>query len=239
MRIHDGDLHHPDDKGPPRAGFFVFAPRRFKSAGKIEETPEQKELASIASEQYGIYESDFIPLENKAIDRVQNNEFDRSAALGSANLESSRAFAKAKGQVEAAQTNAGARPGSGRFNLSGANLAVDQGESSGLALGGANLNADNRKLAGLSALVNIGRGKSAEALTGLSGTANLAANQANVDASNAAANRGATLGAIGAGAGLAAASYGARANPATTAGSAATGKLNAGGTFTVNNYEGL
>ncbi len=239
MNRHDGDWYHPDDKGPPRAGFFMPACKRFKGGGKVKETPEQQELAAIAAEQYAIYEQDFIPLENKLIERVQDTGTERLLGLGAANLESSRAFGTAKNRLEATQTNSGARIGSGRFNLGAAEMALDQGQSAAASAVDVNQSVDDRKLAGLSALASIGRGQSSEALAGLSNVASQAASQASADAQYSAANRAAGLGALGSAAGFAAGSLGSRGGGATVAGGAKPGQLNAGGTFTVSPYEGL
>ena len=168
---------------------------------EVKETEEEKESARIAGEQYDRWKERFLPLESEMIADVKDTAPERRRALGLAGASTTRAFAEARPRVEAAQTAAGARPGSSRFNLGIAGLGRDEGSARGSSAVAANNAIDDQYYAGLNTLTSLGRGQQVGALSGLSDIANASTQQASFDAGQAAENRAGWASAIGTAAG--------------------------------------
>lgn len=174
-----------------------------KGGGTPGETPEERALARIAAEEYGRFESTFVPLENLLIGKVTDTETFRTQALGLTGADTNLAFDAADQEVEAGLTQRGARPGSGAFAEGLGDLSIDRGRALGTGLAKTNDRVYDREAAGLDALISMGRGQASGARLGLQDVAGLANRDAILDAEAAAQVRAGYAGALGAGAGLA------------------------------------
>lgn len=137
---------------------------------KVEETPEEKELAQIASERWERYKETFKPLENQYMAEVDD--------LGTQ---------QAQDQVTG-QAVSGVQQGVG-------DMAIDPNQgnpmgNTGAALGSARANAATQATTGLrgqhiqgmQGIVQMGQGQSADAIQGMSDIAGQAASEAAADA---------------------------------------------------------
>lgn len=156
---------------------------------EVKETADEKARAEIAQQQQDRWEEKFQPIENMLIADVKDTRPERRQALGTTTSDTTQAFGLARPKVEAQLTEAGARPGSSRFNLSVTGMGEDEGAARGLSSVGANNVVDDQYYAGLGTLSEMGRGQQAGALQGLSQIADISARQAQSDAAVSAANR--------------------------------------------------
>jgi hypothetical protein len=170
----------------------------------IPETPEEIALAQVASERWQDYQKRFVPVENKAINYVENTNLGPMAA-GMANLGTQEAFSQGEQQVTGNMESRGMRAGSPGFGMNLAGYNINRAESTGL--GGANAYglATTQKLGNLQNLVAMGQGQAGASLSGQSDVAGLASRQATIDAQASIAARGAMGEGIGTFAGM---SYG-------------------------------
>lgn len=182
---------------------------------RVEETPEERQLARIATERHQRYKELFRPVENEYIERVQGideGDADQAAGMVSAGLEHEGA---ARGdEVRQGLIETGAAPGSGRFNTaeSGVDQAVASGK--GLGIGRSRRRTENRRLAGIESAISIGQGEDAEAMSTISDVARETQQESIEDARIAANNRGANAQAFGSAAGLGLSMY--RGGPSAT-----------------------
>lgn len=170
--------------------------------GKVKDTADQKERASIGLAQEARWEDKFKPLEDELIANVRNPEPERRMALGDAASATTQQFGALKPKVEAGLTNSGAGLGSGRFNLAVSGMGIDEGTSRGAGAVNTNNAIDDNYYAGLNSLAQMGRGQQADAINGLSDLASMSGRQAANDAALAAGNRAAWQGAAGTAAGI-------------------------------------
>lgn len=178
-----------------------------KGGSQVQESSDTKELAKIASEMQADYDTRWKPIRNQLITDVKDAGPERNRALGVANLESKLAFAKAKPIAERNQTLAGARPGSGRFNASMADMAANEGGSTAGNLVDANQAIDDQRIAGLMSLAQMGRGEQGAAIRGLSDVASMSDRQAEIDANQSLQNSQAAQNTLGLAAGLGLGAY--------------------------------
>ena len=170
-----------------------------------QETPEERELATIATEEYARFEKVFKPLEDYLITELtgenQQRQF-REEALGITAADTNAAFDQVQDQAEAGFAARGARPGSGAFAGGEGDVALARGEALGTGLARTNTRVHDREAASLTSLIGLGRGQASNAQLGLGRIAALANRDAILDAEAAARAREGYAGAIGAGAGL-------------------------------------
>lgn len=176
--------------------------------GKVKETADEKERATIAADEQQRWAERFKPVEDKLIADTKDTAPERRRGLGYAASETTRAFGSARPKVEAGLTNSGARPGSARFNLGLTGMGEDEGTARGENAVGANNAVDDQYYAGLASLTQLGRGQQAGATAGLSDLASTSARQAQADAARSAENRAAGLQAAGTLTGTAAGRWG-------------------------------
>jgi len=187
----------------------------------VDATDKEKALASIAKKKYERYEEIFQPSEDAFISTVQSiDEGDADLAAGRAAASSQQAHSQASDEVESAQMQSGAAPGSGRFNESIGDVGRDQARSRGLGLGSARRSTTDRRLSGQQAISAIGQGQEAESLDTIADVARESNREAVEDARMSAANRATNAQAAGtvAGAGLSYADFGDTANPSGVGG---------------------
>lgn len=160
---------------------LLFRPIYMKSgSNRIEETAEQKELARIASERWGHYQSVFVPAENKLIDEMVNYDKDSrvNAVQGSAIADVQNASASAWGEERRALTSSGVDPTSGAFKSAISERAVNTARAESEVVNNATQGVQDQKVQGMKNVVAIGNGQAAEALQGFSAIANTSAQQA-------------------------------------------------------------
>ncbi|WP_070988488.1 hypothetical protein [Halofilum ochraceum] len=141
-----------------------------------EETPEQRELAKIGVERMRHYEDVIKPVENEFINLADSmGEGEAEMAAGMATADTAAQMQGQADQVEAAQAQSGAKPGSGRF-AAGVSGAQDAGARAGaLSEVSAREGSEDRSLSAMNDVVNIGLGKAGEGQQGLSQVAGRAA----------------------------------------------------------------
>lgn len=171
-------------------------------SNEVKETAAQKESARIGLAQQARWEDKFKPLENELIADVKDTGPERRMALGDAASATTRQFGLQKPKVEAALTNSGAAPGSGRFNTAVTGMGIDEGTARGSNQAGANQAINDNYYAGLNSLAQLGRGEQADAVQGLSHVAEMSGRQAESDAQVSAGNRAGWQSAAGTVAGL-------------------------------------
>lgn len=153
---------------------------------RVEETPHEKELARIAAEQFGRYQEVFQPVEDAFIEDVRSiDEGDEEIAAGMTAADTARSTDAATDEATAQAMGAGATPGSGRFNDAVTDTARAGAEAGGFGVAGARRGTEDRAVAGKMAAVNIGLGKKAEGIEGISDIARRAHEDAVDDARRA------------------------------------------------------
>lgn len=173
------------------------------------ETAEQREMADIAAESYDDWRERWLPLQQTFFEDTLDVAPRRPQALDSTATDYAQAFGQAQQGLEGRLHGSGAAPGSGRYAMGLAGFANDRAQAFGQGMADVDALIDDQYAQGLQALIDIGRGERAQALQGMSETADLAQGRALQDARNAFENRAALQGAIGSAAGMAAA-YGLR-----------------------------
>lgn len=162
-----------------------------------QETNYQRELGTIAGEQYEHYKQKFQPLQDYAIKQVtQNNAGMQRQAQGINTANYEQQFAKNAPQVTQ-QATLGTGLGSGRATLGVGGYNTNLGQSLGASSVGTGLTSQRQFATNLQSLINIGSGQSGSAITGLSDAADTSAKNAELDARAAAAARGAIGSAAG------------------------------------------
>lgn len=172
---------------------------------KVEPTIEEKELARIAEKKYARYEDTFQPAEDEFIDSVMSiDEGDADLAAGTTAAGSQQAFSQAAGKVADSQIEAGAAPGSGRFNSAVTAVGRDAATAKGGAIARSRRATTDRRLSGMEAISAIGQGQEAESLDTISDVAREAQadsiEDARISANNRATNAQAAGTLVGAGA---------------------------------------
>ncbi len=168
----------------------------------VPETPEEIELAQIASERWEDYKQKFIPVENQAISDV-TKEFDNPSEFGAnvANTSTQMAFSPVEASMARGLTTRGAGPGSGAFTGGIVGLNTDRAASSGLGQANAYGVQRTQNLQNMQSLINMGQGQAGSGLSGLGDAATLAQRNAFLDSRASAAARAALGQAAGAVAG--------------------------------------
>lgn len=175
---------------------------------EVKETPEEKELAGIAMEEWNAFQEDFVPLENQFISAVQMSpddvEYVRGEAVGTAGTEIDRGGEK----VEERALAQGMQPGSGRFKATLGDIAAARANAAGRADVNASLTADRLHQQGLSTALAVGRGQQSQAQLGLRQAASEAGQDAIIGAQNDQLRSESTAQAIGTAVGMGAREYG-------------------------------
>ena len=187
---------------------FRFARLYFKGGGgdnDIKDTEDQKALAEIAAQRWQQYQQNYIPVENRYMDKIRNFDspetMNRMTGIAATNTEN--AFSEALNNDIRRITAEGINPGSGTFksaitdNATAKNVAmVDNTSRTQQAV-------QDTKVQGMQNIVNLGSGLSTEAITGLGETAASSAYEAERQATRRYNNRSANRYAMGTAAGMA------------------------------------
>jgi len=146
---------------------------------------EAKALAEVAAKRFNRYQQIFVPLENAYIKDVMNvrsrGAYETVGGLASAEYAAN--FDAANRQFASEMAQQGVDPNSGVFIGNSASLRKAQAVRQGIGVAGAKVENTNRFYEGLSSIINMGQGQSAEAIGGMASIANLAEQRALDDAS--------------------------------------------------------
>lgn len=185
---------------------------------RVEETPEQRAVAQIASEQYEDYITRFVPVENQAIAQALDTEGRLQQLRGITNADFFQRFGEQQPQVMSNLAQRGLRADSGAFRSGLGGYLTDRSYALGQGLAGAELASQQDLATNAQRIVNLGQGQANQAAQGIVSAADAAQRQAIMDARSAAAARGALQQIVGTGIGLGLGAYGnaGRASPMGT-----------------------
>jgi len=155
-------------------------------APEVEETEAERALAEVSAKQWQDYKTDFVPLENQYMKRVDDIN-------GSANMQNMEASGIAgvneqvsgsNGKMERSMFAGGIDPTAGKFKTKSAALNSAIRKTAENAGSNARFSAENAHIQGVSNIVSMGNGQEAVALNSMSGLARNATNEAIGDARN-------------------------------------------------------
>jgi hypothetical protein len=159
----------------------------------IEETPQQRAMTEFAVNQMADWKQRWLPLQKNLAKQITSmgarGSKEREQATGRAAGDVEATFARGGGAVSRALTNAGAGPGSSKFNLATVGQGDDKAKSRGLGVTVADQQIDDAYIAGLQSLTRIGRGEKAQVADSLGTMAASSARQASADAEMSAMER--------------------------------------------------
>jgi hypothetical protein len=154
--------------------------------GRVQETAQQRAQAQHAMDLMQDYKQRWLPVQQNLAQHIQQmgapGSVARRAAAGRASTDTAIQFDKAQGAVEKSLTNAGAAPGSAKFNLGVTGVGQDKAASTGLGAVMADQHVDDAYTAGLSAIMATGRGERIQVGNALADQAQASGRQAAADA---------------------------------------------------------
>lgn len=151
----------------------------------IDETPQERELARVMTEQYGFAQEQVIPMIEDYKTRSKASSADYDRAEGAAGGAAGSAFDEARTNVETSNRNRGAAPTSGSALTTAADLSAREGTSrAGRGVDAVN-ETTQREYTGLQNVVAMGSGKPAQAQRGFTAMAGNAVQDAVTDAREA------------------------------------------------------
>jgi hypothetical protein len=175
------------------------------SSGTVGPTPQEQQLASIASNQWKDYTERWLPMQDHFASVVSDmgkpDSWQRQEAEGKGNADVAQAFAQSVAARTSSELARGINVGSTKFKLGAANSASAEAESKGLAIVSGNESIDKAYLANLGAIARAGQGLAGSATQGLGVGAETASRIAISSAQERNAETASNLGAIGFGIG--------------------------------------
>jgi len=178
---------------------------------EIQETSAEIEASKIAEEQWRDYQARFVPAENKFIESVHLDEDDKHQVKGQVSASVARQEKNAQDTVARANLASGYSPGSGRAVAGASDISLKAAQAGSASQTRAGEAVTDKSLAGIQAVVNMGRGEASDANLGLGDVARQSVSRAISDAQADQADRLSRREEIGSGigvaAGLAASSY--------------------------------
>lgn len=176
------------------------------SKGGVGETPQQRALADYATQQLGDYKQRWLPVQQMLAAHIESigrpDSYERRAAAGKANVDTSMSFDRAQGALEKSLSNAGVNVGSSRNKLAVAGMGEDQAKTTGIGHMITDQQIDNAYTQGLQALTAIGRGEKANVTQGMAAQAQESAATAQASAQASEMERAGAMGAAGQAAGM-------------------------------------
>lgn len=161
-------------------------------SGQVQETSQQKALATYASNKLTDYQNRWLPVQQHLASQIQAMGQPGSAAQknaeGRANTDSTIKFAGAQDQLQSNLADSGGL-GSSRSKLAIAGLGTDEAKSKGLGMTAADQQIDDAYTQSLGALTAIGQGQSAQVGNSLAQQASSSSAQATADADAALTSR--------------------------------------------------
>ncbi len=161
------------------------------------ESPLDKTLANIGTQQYAHYQAKFVPLQQYAISQDLHPESAIKQAHGEANANYMQSFAKNASKIGVSQGQASGGSGTGRQVMGLAGGSLDQGQALGLGQADTQIQTQRQLATNLQNLMNIGQGQGNQSLSTLNSAADIANKQAATDSAVSAASRAALGNAAG------------------------------------------
>lgn len=169
--------------------------------GNIQETAQQRAAAEHAANLFADYKKRWLPVQQRLAQQTAEmgkpDSAARKMAEGRASTDTAIQFGKAQTGLEKGLTNAGAAPGSGRFNLGVTGMGTDEAKATGLGSVAADQQIDDAYTQSLAALAATGRGERAEVSNSLNQQAAMSGRQAQADAEASLATRAAGMNLVG------------------------------------------
>ena len=166
-------------------------------SGEVKETGQQRAAAEHAANLFADYKKRWLPVQSALAQQTAEmgkpDSAARKMAAGRASTDTAIQFSKAQGGLEKGLANAGAAPGSGRFNLGVTGMGTDQAKATGLGAVAADQQIDDAYTQALASLAATGRGESAQVTDSLSRQATMSGRQAAADAEASLATRAAGM----------------------------------------------
>ncbi|MBY6093862.1 hypothetical protein [Ferrimonas balearica] len=171
---------------------------------KIKDTAAQKALADVSRQQWQMYQRDFIPVENRWMDRVGELNDDRyhQKIADGANVAAQTAFNPAMQQAVNAQAARGIKPGSGRFQALGNNGYTEMAKTISDTVNSGQVAQQQKYFDSIGNIAAIGLGQQTKSTQGFGDIASQQSQYAQNAARNSMSNRLGKQQAIGAGAGI-------------------------------------
>jgi hypothetical protein len=169
-----------------------------------KETPEQRELARIAKEQWQHYTKEYVPQEMRYMEMVDNMDTTgaRQNLAGKISTATADHYKSANAQAVQEMSARGINPVSGQYQHGVGDTYQEIAQSSGESQQQAQIEFGNRKIGHTQNVVNIGQGQGTSAVSGLNQIAQQSQQTAINDAQNDFKERQATQNMVGTAAGL-------------------------------------
>lgn len=172
-----------------------------KGGSKVEETSQQRAAAEHAANLFADYKQRWLPVQQRlaqqTVEMGKPDSAARKMAEGRASTDTAIQFSKAQTGLEKGLTNAGAAPGSGRFNLGVTGMGTDQAKATGMGSVASDQQIDDAYTQALTSLAATGRGESAQVTNSLGQQAATSGRQAQSDAEASLATRAAGMNLVG------------------------------------------
>lgn len=163
-----------------------------KGGNQVQETSQQRELATYAAQQYADYKQRWLPVQQNLAAQIQAmgkpDSSVRMRAEGRSSTDTAAKFDQAQGALEKTLAN-NVNLGSSRAKLAITGLGEDAAKSRGLGITMADQQVDDAYTEALSSLAATGRGERQAVGNSLTRQASTSAQQAEVDAEMALQNR--------------------------------------------------
>jgi hypothetical protein len=177
-----------------------------KNTGTVQASPQEQALAQIGAARFEDYQARWLPVQQHlgsvVADMGKEGSWQREEAKGKGNVDAAEAFAKTEQQTEARRMASGINVGSSAFKLGVTGSAIDEARAKGAGINSGNQQIDRAYLSGLSTMMQLGRGQSATAASGLAISGELGSREAITAAQESAAERAGNYELAGYGIGL-------------------------------------
>lgn len=188
-------------------------------SNKVKETANEKAAAEVAKANWDLYDSELKGFEDTLIQKVGNftSDSNMANAKSTVDVQYAGAFSDARQGTAAGLSASGVNPNSGKFKKKLSAMGVDQAITQGDTATRAQSGEQDKYIAGLQDVTALGMGQKAEALAGLSDSANLSQQKAISDSTNSFNRSAANAQLFGSLAGAGAAYAGGPSTPGTPA----------------------
>lgn len=134
-----------------------------------KETPEQRELARIAKDQWQHYVENYVPQEKRYMELVDNMDTAgaRENLAAKVSAGSADQYQAVNQQATQQMTARGINPASGQYQKGVGNAYADLSKATGEAQQQAQINFGNRKIGHTQNVVNIGQGQATNSISGI------------------------------------------------------------------------
>jgi len=150
---------------------------------EIQETEQEKALATVAKGSWDRYKTVLAPFEDKFMANMRTTEGQLKSVMGQTSAGVGKQFDNASAEVNNNMFRGGINPGSGRYKGTTTGMTAARGATSGSAAIRAGLAADDMTTQNLQNAIKMGRGEATTATRGMSDLARDAAGEASNTAS--------------------------------------------------------